>query len=138
MSYISTATDITDKMVKDFITANDARLTYWLSKVDNEIDLMARRYNLQPSEVYGAGAGEAYHPKIVELGAALFGKYCCWDNRYVNAVEGIEDKYSKSYFEYAALVDALKGELTKDMFRDEESLVDGEETIGYGTILIRG
>lgn len=138
MSYIA-STDITDLVVKAFITASDTRVTTWLTRTDEELVYQAGRCGVT-SDDFAASAANL-HPKVKEYARAYYGAICCEDNvRHANIENQEADKYAAHAKFLRELLDKLAQGLTQSMFVYDGSTDSDliEDSLVGGGVMYRG
>jgi hypothetical protein len=132
-TYIDTSSDITDKLVKQFWDKTDARTGAWEARLDNEIEARAISLGVDIEDIKTTDI----NAKVKEYALAYLGMMVTFDNRYGNNNELIDDKYHRGWQDYQSEISRIGSQLTADMFTEEESSLDVEDTIG-GNVIWRG
>lgn len=114
MAYITPSTDITDYDVKQFITANDARLATWSTAVDNELVAMAYQVGLVDDDI-----SATVNPVIKEYLVAYYCYIVFRDNvGATNSDIPDQEKYFRKFEMYGIECNRLRKRCTKELIRN--------------------
>lgn len=143
MSHYINDLDITDTVVREFVTKGDERVSTWMTRVDDEIDRIGEGMDIDPSDFIWAGDDDTsstlMHPKILEYARVYFCMMCCEDNIGANSMNPSQDEvYMVKAKWYSDRCKDLRGQLTTAMFTLGDADLTAEETVGQGGLLWRG
>jgi hypothetical protein len=128
--------DFTDRLVLNFLDADDDRSEKWYELTDKEIVMIAESLNVDPDDI-----DIPVHPAILKYAVAYFGKMCCFDNIGTNNPETAQDeKYKFKYDIYANECKDLRSQITPKMFTyldAPEGELHSEDYTDIGIPLIR-
>lgn len=139
--YISEA-DITDKVVKQFVSAGDERVGVWMTRTDDEVDHIGESMDIDPSDFIWAGDDDAattlMHPKILEYARAYFCWMVCRDNIGANSVQpALDEVYVVKKKLYEDDMKDLRSQLTPAMFTLGDADLTAAQTVGQSGLLWR-
>jgi hypothetical protein len=132
MSYITPATDVTDSLVRNFVSGSDTRLATWLANTDSEIESIAQERGLLATDIE-----TPVHYKIKEYAIAYYCYLVCQDCFGENTVDIPEQEVYKVKLDYyLQKCNFLRPNLTKNMFLYESADLEPSDRIGGGQIWI--
>jgi hypothetical protein len=140
------AIDITDRIIAEFVTKDDARVPIWLTRTTDEIDALAERLDVAVSSIIWSGAsasinpnGTEMHPKILEYGRTYFCLQVCEDNVGSNKVDSQMDEIYRIKLQYYSdKLKDLRGQISPSMFTCGDDALTAEENVGSQGIIWRG
>lgn len=128
-TYIN-ANEITDKLVKKFVDEGDSRVSTWLTRVDDEIEHLARMRGVDPDNIT-----DTLNPKVAEYARLYFGYIVCMDNRDYAIQEPLEnDKYTIHGNAIKVRLDEIRQEITSEMLEESGDDLNQSDYVGGGTI----
>lgn len=142
MAHYIADTDITDKIVREFVTKADERVGVWMDRVDDEIDHIGESMDIDPSDFIWSGdddsASTTMHPKILEYARAYFCWQVCRDNIGANSVSPSQDElYIVKKKLYEDEMKDLRTQLTPAMFTLGDTDLTAEQNVGQTGLLWR-
>jgi hypothetical protein len=128
-TYIQSA-DITDSVIRAFVTAADSRLTTWYNRVDYEVISIAQERN-----VYSTSIITPLHYKIQEYAICYFCFLVCQDVYGTNNVETPEyEKYKLKLDWYQERCNSLRPTITAEMFTYTSASLSAHQRVGSGQL----
>jgi hypothetical protein len=125
---------IQDAVVKNFIVANDSRVSDWLDLLDQDINYKAMEYGLLTSQIL-----LPLHPRIMEYARAYFCLMVFRDNIGVNDVNTYaNEKYMVGYGLFSRETERTRKLLSRDIFWLQDMAIRGINRTGGSCDLVRG
>lgn len=120
------STSITDTIAKRFVDATDTRVSTWVTRANEQIEMLALSLGVDETDIY-----TPLHPVIADFGRSVFCEQCFLENIGVNNIETpLDEKYRMKYDLYVDRIKTLRGQITRAMFDTTTADLDPEEVIG--------
>jgi len=144
MSHYINDLDITDKVIKEFITKGDDRVSTWMTRVDDELDHVGETMDIDPDNFVWVGDDNTsdstlMHPKILEYARTYFCLMVCEDNVGANSMNpSLDELYVVKMKIFQDKIKELRSQLTPAMFVLGDTDLTAEQNVGHSGLLWRG